>query len=74
MVSGHHVPHLRHFVPDLSLSLQIQLEHELCEHTMYALPQSGVIVQDAVGLRKANLAQEKGEGQCTDLELAKVVR
>ena len=61
VVSGHHVPHRLHLVPDLSLSLQIQLEHELCEHTMYALPQSGDIVQDMVGLSGIDCgAQEVG--------------
>ena len=36
------------------------LEHELCEHTMYALPHVGVIAPDVVVLRSVNLVQEVG--------------
>ena len=72
LVSGHHVPHLRHFVPDLILSVQIQFEHELCEHTMYARPHDGVIVPDAVALWEVVTSKQEGVGQSTDHELALV--
>ena len=44
-------------MPDLTLSVQIQLEHWVCEQTMYALPQVGDIVPKVghVNLSKAVL-------------------